>query len=178
MENFTPPEGWASTGETAEYCKTSKSKLGEYRNRDWFSTELWVKDGNRIFYDMEKVSKILDENVPTRSRKLGSVEVENALMKMGIPSKEISEARKSFHEAEEREIKVKKARGELVDFAGVKNYVSQQARIHKDRLFTIPDRLASPLSAEDDPTEIARMIHDELSLAVNELFREYLEDEG
>jgi len=176
-EKFEPPEGWGTTGETAKFCNTSKSKLGQYRNRDWFLEELWHQDGQTIYYDMKATQDLLDEKVDQRHRKLGSVKVEKELMKMGIPSKDISDARSKFYEAEEKRIKFEKVRGNLIEKDPLKKYLGKTAIDLKETLYTIPDRLAPQLIAMTYQIEIANLIRDEIDNSVVNLFRTFLEDE-
>lgn len=84
----------------------------------------------------------------------------------GMPTYNVSRARREFFEAARAEVEFKKADGALVDAQGVKEEAAKVARIVKDGLLALPDRLSEELAAMNEPHAIFVKLRDEISTAL------------
>ena len=73
--------------------------------------------------------------------------------------------------AKKTEIEFKEKAGELVSASDVQDEAFNTAKIIRDNLLSIPDRVAHELAAEDNPNKIRNKLTDEIALALEELSR-------
>lgn len=72
-------------------------------------------------------------------------------------------------EAQIAQVKLKKLSGELIDSESVKKAAGDMARIIRDNLLNIPDKLAPRLAAENNLDKIHEMLTDELHSCLESL---------
>lgn len=77
--------------------------------------------------------------------------------------------RKELADAELAELKVEKEKGKLLDAEEVRRDAFKTARIVRDQMLNIPDRLAVELASETDNFKIHKILSDEIRRALESL---------
>lgn len=75
----------------------------------------------------------------------------------------------AVRQRERIELDLAARRGELVEAAQVERDAYRVARVTRDRLLNVPDRIAAEVAAETDPARVHRTIANEIATALREL---------
>lgn len=86
-----------------------------------------------------------------------------------VPSLAQSRAIREAYRAKLARIEYEEKAGNLVSLAEVKATSFRQARVVRDRLLAVSDRLSAPLAAETDPRKVMQMLEEEILQALEEL---------
>lgn len=100
------------------------------------------------------------ENPHVKRKADGSIDVASTVK--GLELIEASQARKESALADLREIELQERRGNLIGRADVEEQAFKAARIVREGMLAIPDRLAHLLAAESDPAKIHAAMTEEI----------------
>lgn len=78
-------------------------------------------------------------------------------------------ARETHWSAEQKRLKAEQIAGKLVEVDGVEREAFNQARLLRDALLNIPDRVSASLAAETDPIVVHQMLTTEIRNVCNQL---------
>lgn len=87
----------------------------------------------------------------------------------GIPSYSQSRAVKEAYQARIARLQYEEMTGQLIRTDGVKVEAFRRARMVRDQILAVPDRMAAILAAEADAAEVCRLLEDELRTALEAL---------
>lgn len=106
------------------------------------------------------------QTIPAPTRSVSDTELPTLLLKTRIKSE--SEKAKLL------EIKAKVEAGKYVDIDEVRAFAFKQARIVRENILILADRLAPVLASVSDPAEIHKILHKEHTKALEELSKKPL----
>ena len=85
---------------------------------------------------------------------------------------------KTIYQGKLEKLKYEKAMGELISRDDVQNKAFATARIIRDKLLSIPERLSNELATMNDPYIIKEMLYKEVNLLLEDLSTTSLYDDG
>ncbi len=87
----------------------------------------------------------------------------------GVPSYSQSRAVKEAYQARIARLQYEEMTGQLVKVSEVKVEAFKRARMARDQILSVPDRLAAVLAAEDDSDTVRDLLDEELRKALEVL---------
>jgi len=84
-------------------------------------------------------------------------------------------ARKVDLDADLKALQLQRERGELIDVAAVRSEAFRGARVVRDSIMAIPDRIAAELAAESAPQKVHGRLVEELAAACETLSEDFAE---
>lgn len=166
-------KGYVKTQDLANDAECSKNQIGDYRRRGYFEG-FYYQDGRTFYYHLEKCKKAINDNIKRRNKVTDSAK--KKLAKANIPEKDVSEAKKSFYQAEKARLEVEEKLKNLVDAKEIRSLLVREGKELSDRLYAIPAKLAPVLVGMTDVKEITELLQENLEDAVIDLFKRFIDD--
>jgi hypothetical protein len=120
-----------------------------------------VNENNKIDYAVAK--KAMEDAADPRRQRKANIDVEESRISYAELQRINIELKNKILDLEIRE-----KEGELVKYDDIKNKVFSYARIFRDTMLTLPDRLSPILAAEQDRNKIHNILSTEIRNALEE----------
>ena len=153
---------WVTPGEFALHRSLGIQAVYAYLRRGRIPGV--IRDGHK-YINRELADKILDALPPQKSRQaLDEIDAS------GVTPQETyagNRAKRERFEMELKRVAYEQKIGKLIDKAKVERAAYEVARVTRDSLLAVPDRIAAEVAAESDPQKVHFMITEALLAALN-----------
>lgn len=156
-------QGYLSKKDYAEHRKVSAAYISKL-----------VKQGRVVIsgknIDVAATDALLDDNAdPRGGSQLSDTDLDSTPTSAQKSTYMLEKTREARWSAENKRLRTLKDAGELVEVKTVEREAFNQARLLRDALLNLPDRLSASLAAESDPLQVHAALTKEVRVLCNDL---------